>query len=98
MGFLKTIETVQGLTVNNAYHRVETIQGNKTNLECSIGIYASKQAADDGKAMISSVTLAFEPSSDDVTTNVFKQVYAALFATNDYADVTHILEDGQQPL
>lgn len=64
-----------GITVNNAYARINTVGGTKEYCHVSVRYYKDKQAFEDGKEMLKEDIYEFIPSVEDGSLNWIKQGY-----------------------
>lgn len=95
MAISKNITLNNGLTVNNAYIRVDTVSGYKGGVDYSINSYASQDAFKNGKGYLEQEILHFVPSVLDTAPNWIKQAYEDVKKTTKYGGGTDILEEGQ---
>lgn len=79
MAISKTITLDSGISVKNAYARVESRSGgNKAGLTFFIGYYINQQACEEGKALVKQEYFTFESSVTDDAPNDIKQCYEYL--------------------
>ena len=86
MALSKNIILNNGLTVNNAYIRVDTVSGYKGGLDISVNAYVSQQDFTDGKGYLEQKIYSFVPSVEDTASNFIKQGYEYLKTLEEYAD------------
>jgi hypothetical protein len=88
MALSKTINLQNGLTVSNAYIRIDSIAGNKDILTISVGSYVSQQAFQEGRACLEQKTYSFTPSLEEGSANFIKQGYEYLKTLDEYQDAS----------
>jgi len=94
MALLRSIELDSGLSVTNAYARVDNRSGgNKTEMNFALNYYISQQAFMDGKAFVKQEHYSFEPSVDEGAPNDIKQCYEHLKTLQEFADSIDVLEE-----
>lgn len=75
MALLKTIDLNNGLTIENAYHRIDAFVGNKENIRIHIKVYINQEARNIGKSYIEEKFYDFIPSINETADNFIKQGY-----------------------
>lgn len=86
MAISKNITLNNGLTVNNAYIRVDTISGFKGGLDISVNSYVSKEVFEDGQGYLEQKIYNFVPDVSDTALNFIKQGYEYLKTLDEYKD------------
>ena len=72
MGIQINYQTNLGIEVDNAYIRINHIEGNKTNITLSVMAYASREAKNEGKDGLWVGTYSFTPDLESAN-NFIKQ-------------------------
>ncbi len=93
MGFLKTIQLDNGLTVDNAYFKIDYISGNKESITVYLKSYVNRDASINGLLNLSQVQFSFTPELEDTSSNFYKQGYDYIKTQPDYQNVTDVLEN-----
>lgn len=78
MGLLNNVTLLNGLFAPNAYHRIENVSGNKSNLAIQVNSYISQQAYNEGVAPLDAKLYNFVPDTTDTAVNFIKQGYEHL--------------------
>jgi len=86
MALNKSIILNNGLIVNNAYIRIDTVKGYKGDLQISVNSYVSKEAFDSGQGYLEQKFYNFVPSVEDTAPNFIRQGYEHLKTLEEYAD------------
>lgn len=86
MALRKTITTDFGITVNDAYHKIETVGGNKNNVTITVNAYVTQEASQNGTSFINQKTFNFIPAPDDNSLRWDKQAYEYLKTLDEYKD------------
>ena len=86
MALSKTIILNNGLTINSAYIRVDTVNGYKGDLQISVNSYISQQDFNEGKVYLIQKFYNFVPSVEDNAYNFIKQGYEYLKTLPEYED------------
>lgn len=92
MALKKTITLNSGLTVENAYIRIDTVSGYKGGLDISVNSYISQEAFNNGQEYLEQKFYNFIPSVEDTAPNFIKQGYKYLKTLQEYIDAIDILE------
>lgn len=95
MAISKNIILNNGLEVNNAYIRIDTINGYKGGLDISVNFYTSQGAFTSGKGYLEQKMYNFVPSVIDTSANFIKQGYEYLKTLDEYKDAVDVLDEGQ---
>lgn len=95
MAISKNLTLSNGLTISNAYIRIDTVSGYKGSLQISVNSYSSQQDFQNGKGYLDQKIYNFIPSVVDGSANFIKQGYEYLKTLDDYKDTTNVLEDNQ---
>lgn len=83
MALTKQFATEQGLDLQNAYFRIETIRGDRENFRVGLSIYVSHQARLQGKTPIAQLTYTM-PTPNISNQNLFAQIYTWLKQQPDF--------------
>lgn len=86
MALSKNITLNNGLVVNNAYIRIDTVSGYKGGLDYSINSYISQDGFINGQGYLEQEILHFVPSVEDNSPNFIKQAYEDAKTLPKYAD------------
>jgi hypothetical protein len=92
MALAQTLNLTNGLTVINAYIRIDTVCGSKDSLTISVNSYASQAAFQNGTGYIEQKFYNFTPSVSDNAANFIKQGYAHLKSLAEYSSAVDMLE------
>ncbi|MEK4721526.1 hypothetical protein NST66_29010 [Priestia sp. FSL W8-0524] len=95
MALNKSILLESGLEVTDAYHRIETYNGDKKELKFTLVSYLDKTAATEGKAALREETFSCPPNLADYSYNFIKQGYQYLKTLDQFKDAIDVLEVGQ---
>ncbi|MEK4157591.1 hypothetical protein NYE27_21080 [Paenibacillus sp. FSL R10-2779] len=87
---LKTLNT--GITLSNAYARIEGMSVTKESIMFGLVYYADKQAAVSDKSFVAFEQYYFVPSVADNAPNYHKQGYEYLKTLPEFVDAVDILE------
>lgn len=98
MGFNLAKTLSNGLSIEQAYFRIDTVTGNKESVQFSLLSYVSRDFFLEGKANLDVEYHEFVPDVSDNAPNLFRQAYAYLKAFENFADAVDVLEDGQEPI
>lgn len=88
MAISKNMVLGNGLTVNNAYIRIDTISGYKGGLDISVNSYVSKETFEGGKEYLEQDIVHFVPRVTDDSPNFIKQGYEYMKTTEKYSGGT----------
>jgi hypothetical protein len=86
MALKKIIEVNSGITVNDAYVRIDGLRGNKDKIMLTVSVYKDKQAQTDGKNPADQKLYNFIPDITDTSLNFVKQGYLYLKTLPEYSD------------
>ena len=88
MAITKMVKLNTGLPdVPNAYIRIDTVVGNKSNITVDVNTYASKESFNNSMAYIKpSEQFTFVPSVEDNSPNFIKQGYEYLKTLTEFQD------------
>lgn len=86
MALSKNINLENGLTVENAYIRIDSLAGNKDLLTITVNSYVSQEAFQDGKPYLEQKLYSFTPSVEEEAPNFIKQGYEYLKTLEEYQD------------
>lgn len=92
MALEKKITLKNGLEVDNAYIRIDTISGYKGNLDISVNSYLSKKDFEDGKELLSQKFYKFSPETNSNSKEIWTQGYEFLKTLKEYEGSIDILE------
>lgn len=88
MALKKNIILESGLSVSNAYIRIDNLEGNKEFLNITTKSYVDSDSATEGKSELSTIRYAFTPSVADGAANFIKQGYEHLKTLDAFAGAT----------
>lgn len=83
-----TLESV--LMIEDAYIRVQGINGNKNMVAVSLEVFVTQELCQDGKPPIAYFNYMFEPIEDDNSPRWDKQAYEYLKTTPEFLDAIDI--------
>ena len=86
MALQKTIELENGITVENAYIRIDTVSGYKGGIIISVNSYVSAEAYNNGKDYIEQRIYSFVPNVADDAPNFIRQGYDYLKTLPEFED------------
>lgn len=86
MAITLPLETSQGVTLAEAYVRLDTIYVTPAQVQTGALVYASAEARASGKPHFELVQLVFVPDVTDDAPQIFTQAYAALKAMGRFAE------------
>lgn len=86
MALSKNIVLNNGLTVENAYIKIDTVGGYKGGLDISVNSYISKDGFESGKGYLEQKIYNFVPSVEDTSLNFIKQGYEYIKTLDEYKD------------
>lgn len=86
MAIQKTIELQNGLTVNDSYIRIDTINGHKGVIIISVNNYVSQEAFLDGAPYLEQKFYTFTPDVSPTAKELWTQGYEHLKTLDEYAD------------
>lgn len=92
MALIQTITLQNGLEVQDAYIRIDTVSGSKNRLDISVKSYVSRDSFNSGLGFLEQVTYNFVPSVADGSHNFIKQGYEYLKTLPEYADAVDVIE------
>lgn len=98
MGLLKTVTLENGIVIEGAYFRVDTVSGSKDRLTVSVNGYVSKDGFENGQSYLQQSFYSFVPDVSDNANNFIRQAYAFLKDMDAYIESEDVLEEGQEPL
>lgn len=82
-----------GMEVENAYFRIEYIEGTKKEVTFCLAVYLDQQSCLDGRAELESSYYTFTPIITETSLNHWKQAYEYLKTLEEFADAVDILEN-----
>lgn len=86
MAISKNVILNNGLDVQNAYIRVDTVNGYKGDLQISVNSYVSQEDFNGGQGYLEQKFYSFVPSVEDTAPNFIKQGYEYLKTLEEYVD------------
>lgn len=92
MAISKNIILNNGLTVENAYIRIDTINGYKGGLDISVNSYISQIDFIGGKEYLDQKIYNFIPNIEDNASNFIKQGYEYLKSLEEYNGAIDLLD------
>jgi len=95
MGYKQNVQLNSGLSVTEAYHRLDSYVGGKTGVTVYVNAYVSQQAYLDGKVLLIQKPYTFIPNMDDNAENIMRQGYADIKTRPENANIVDVLEEGQ---
>lgn len=78
MGLIISLELENGISIENAYARINTVGGSKEKSTISVHFYKDKISYNEGKELLKEVIFEFTPSVEDNSDNWIKQGYEYL--------------------
>lgn len=97
MALQMNVESVIGLTLPNAYIKIDFVSGNAASLSLTVSTYVSKTVSDQAKngekRWVEQRYIIFIPSVEDGSPNFIKQGYEYLKTLPEYAGATDVLEE-----
>lgn len=95
MAISKNIILNNGLVIENAYIRIDTVSGYKGGLDISVNSYISQKAFINGQGYLEQKFYKFIPDVEDTASNFIKQGYEYLKTLEEYKDAVDLLDEGQ---
>lgn len=86
MGLIKQVEMDTGLVLPNAYYRISTVGGCKSNQILTLCLFSSQTAYKDGKACMEQKYYDFTPDVSDGSSNFIKQGYEYIKSLPEFVD------------
>lgn len=86
MALQKTIVLENGLSINDAYIRIDAISGYKKEIQISVNSYISQQDFINNKPYLEQNFYNFIPNIDESSLNFIKQGYVYLKSLDKYRD------------
>jgi hypothetical protein len=96
MGLLVKRELDNGLTVEQAYGRIDTVSGYKGKLTISVNFYASRDAFLSGKNYLQQELYDFVPSVANGSENFIRQGYFEIKKLGQFKGNSDVFELGQE--
>ncbi|MEK5181727.1 hypothetical protein [Paenibacillus odorifer] len=78
MALLKEMTLESGLIIEQAYIRVQGLNGNKGVVAISLEIFLTRELCEEGKSPIAFLSFAFEPDENEDSPRWDKQAYKYL--------------------
>lgn len=96
MGLKQTKTLDSGITVENAYIRVSSFYGNKSNIEFIISTYFSREYYLDGMMpVVPPQRYSFVPDMSRTAKNPLEQIYMYVKTIDEFSDAFDVFEEGQ---
>lgn len=92
MALAVNLLTDAGITINNAYARIDYLEGTKERLRITVNYYKDRDSFLTGYFSIKTEYYVFVPTPDD---NFIKEGYGYLKTLDKFAHALDILEDDQ---
>ncbi|MBW4083539.1 hypothetical protein [Paenibacillus sp. S150] len=92
MALSQSITLSNGLSVNEAYIRVDTVNGYKGGLDISVNSYVSQAAFTQGQGYIEQSLYHFIPSVEEGSENFIKQGYDYLKTLPEFESAIDVFE------
>lgn len=90
MAISKNLEIENGLSLNGAYIRIDSVSGSKNSLVISANAYTSKESFLQGNEYLKNNIYQFIPSVEDNSENFIKQGYEYLKSLEEYKDAIDV--------
>ncbi|MBB6694378.1 hypothetical protein H7B90_23560 [Cohnella xylanilytica] len=90
MGFIKNLTMPSGVSLQNAYCRIEKIIGDKSSMSIQLAYYINQIAIE--QKLVSAYTefYQFVPSIEDSSPNIFKQSYNYLKTLPEFSNAIEV--------
>ncbi|SLL33511.1 Uncharacterised protein [Mycobacteroides abscessus subsp. abscessus] len=95
MGFLKSISLESGLTLESAYHRIDTTFSSDGLCTATLNVYVSRQHFLDGNAFLDQKNTTYPIQYGQNVGSDKDQGYDYLKSTDEYKDAIDVFEDNQ---
>lgn len=92
MALVMERDTGYGISLEEAYIKVENTSGNKELLYITVLVFLNDTARKEGKSPIEQYSYSFVPKVTDDAPNYHKQAYEYLKSLPEYADAIDVLE------
>lgn len=86
MAIINQITLESGLSIGQAYIRVQGINGNKNIASINLEVFVSQEKRDEGKSPITYFNYTFVPMTEDNAPRWDKQAYEYLKTLPEFAD------------
>lgn len=86
MALQMSYESIHGLTVPQAYIRIDEQSGGKQNISLRVRFYTTLEAAQTGKQWLEEVIISFEPKTTDGSSNFLEQGYEHLKTLPEFSE------------
>lgn len=93
MALQKTKQLQNGIIVNDAYIRIDTISGYKGGIAISVNSYISRQAFLDGAPYLEQKFYTFVPNTNTKANEMWTQGYSHLKSLDEYSDALDLFEN-----
>ena len=90
MAFIKDVELNNGLTIKNAYVKIDTVGGCKERIDISVNSYISQEDFSNKKGSLDKKNYYFVPSVADDAPNYHKQGYEYLKTLSEFATAVDV--------
>ncbi|NRT74430.1 hypothetical protein [Clostridium beijerinckii] len=94
MALSQNITLNNGLSIENAYIRIDTFSGSKNSVQIVANSYISQESYTNGIGYLEQKIYTFTPDTSDTAKIILKQGYEQLKA-NVYTTAVDVLEEGQ---
>lgn len=95
MALKQNIALNNGLSIENAYIRIDTFSGSKSNVKIVVNSYISQESFNSGIGYLEQKIYSFTPDITDTAKIVLKQGYEYLKTLDEYKAASDILDNGQ---
>lgn len=82
-----------GISSNNAYAKIESVNGNKDLLDILVAFYLNEESRTNNKSYIEIKNYLFKPNMSDTGENFIKQGYEYLKTLDEYRDAIDLLDN-----
>lgn len=90
MALQKKIELSNGITLENAYIRVDAVMGSKFGMSFNVDTYMSETAYKNKKGYMERKAYSFVPSVDEDSKNFIAQAYKYLKTLDEFSDAKDV--------
>ncbi|OMD19214.1 hypothetical protein BJP48_11950 [Paenibacillus odorifer] len=92
MALTKSVELDSGVVVDNAYIRIQGLNGNKDIVSIHVEVFATQELCEQGKIPVSYMSFTFKPSDEENALRWDKQAYEYLKTLSEFEGATDVLE------
>lgn len=82
-----------GISSNNAYAKIESVNGNKDLLDILVAFYLNQESRTNNKSYIEIKNYLFKPNMSETSENFIKQGYEYLKTLDEYRDAIDLLDN-----